>query len=305
MTRKIKPLILLLLFALMAACENDPVLIPEDVNYVAFSKGSLTLPEDGGSFQIELYYVTFSSQSAVVAIEASTQGLASPAVEGVDFNLIDNSASFLQGHGFAHVTLEILDNEVFEGSKQFFLVISSAPAGARIGIDGREKILITIADDEHPLSKFKGNYTHEHINYYGSDWNYTSVSTININPENVNQILISNICSTSLPEVNPIVATIDEENQEIIIESKQIFSEPNGNGYTFAFNAGIPGVSPDNPEPVDERVIGTYTINEETSEIVITLHNWGPKWMEPDGTTYDGWWWYDFFTVSTMSRIVE
>lgn len=307
MTNIFKYAFTLVVFALLVSCENEPVLIPEDVSYVAFSKSNLIISEDAGSAEIQLYYTTFSTERAEFSITVSTKGLELPATEGEDFTLLSNKAVFEDGFGYASISLTVTDNDIFEGAKQFYLEISSAPPGCRIGIDGRERILITIADDEHPLSKFKGNYSHNHINYWGEggEYDYVSVTIIDINPLNEKQILLSNMCGTSLTEIRPVVATIDELNKQIIIKSKQIFTSPNGSGYTFAFNSGIPGSDGSNPEPVDDNVIGTYTIDENTNAIEISLQNWGPKWMEPDGTTYDGWWWYDFFTSSTMTKIIE
>ena len=53
--------------------------------------------------------------------------------------------------------------------------------------------------------------------------------------------------------------------------------------------------------------LGDYpgAIADFTNAIEITLNNWGAKWMQPDGTSYDGWWWYDFFTTSTLTQIVD
>ncbi len=293
------------LAALLAGCENEPVLIPQDTSYVAFSKSTQTINEDAGSATVSLYYTTFSTERAEFNIAVSTDGIASPAIEGTDFSLSGKKVVFDKGLGYASVTVNVTDNDIYEGAKQFYLEITSAPSGCRIGIDGRERILITIADDEHPLAIFKGRYNHDHTNYYGAQYSYSTVTVIDVNPLNPKQILLSNMCGTNLPEIRPVVATVDETNHTITIKSKQIFTGRNGNGYSFAFNAGIPGTAPANPEPVDQEVTGTYTYDAGTRQIVITLTNWGPKWMEPNETTYDGWWWFDFFTSSVMTKIVN
>lgn len=297
-----KYLMVLAALLIFTSCEKNTILIPEDTSYVTFEKGNVTISEDAGEATLTLYYTTFSTERAEVAIAVSTEGLSAPAVEGEDFDVLNKTVVFENGLGYATVNLKMIDNDIFEGSKQFYLEITSVPAGTKTGIDGRGRVLVTIADDEHPLKIFKGRYSHAHTNYFGAEYNYTSTTIIDVNPLDIHQILISNICSTSLNEVRPVAATIDEENQQIIIKSKQGFTAVNGGGYYFAFNAGIPKDDGTNPEPIDEEVIGSYTIDTGSGAIVITLKNWGPKWIEPNGD-FDGWWWYDFFTTSTMTKL--
>ncbi len=293
------------IFLLLAGCESDPILLPEETSYVAFSKGAQTISEDAGSTEIELYYATFSHERAEFTISVSTDGIDSPANEGTDFTLVNSKVVFENGVGYAKITLNVTDNDIYEGAKQFYLVISSAPAGCKIGIDGRERILITIADDEHPLAIFKGNYDNVLSSFYGGG--YSTVTEIDVNPLNPDQILIFNICLTSLSQTGPVVATVNEEEKTLTLKSKQVFTAKNVNGYMFAFNAGNTVGLPENsePEPLDQDVVGTYTIDEESGEIIITLTNWGPKWIEPDGTTYDGWWWWNFFNSSILTKIID
>lgn len=72
MINKLKYTMLPVVFFLLAGCENEPILIPEDISYVAFTKSSLIISEDAGSADISLYYTTFSKERAEVNISVTT-----------------------------------------------------------------------------------------------------------------------------------------------------------------------------------------------------------------------------------------
>ena len=287
---------------LFNACEtNDPILIPEDTSYVSFSNSSASVAENGEKLTIELYLTTQSQERAEFELAADTAGLEAPAEEGTDFE-IPESVVFENGYGYAEIDIMVHDDSLSDGKKQFVLKMVSGPEGYQIGIDGKDRIMVTIEDDEHPLAYFNGDYEHAGTSFReGSD--YTWTSSITADPDHEDGILISNIGATSLELVNPVEATVDTENNTITIPGKQVYTAPNSNGYPHAFNAGNPDNNPTEweIEPLDSDVVATYSINEDKTNITITLTNWGIKWIAPDGS-YDGWWWWNFYVTSTMTK---
>lgn len=301
MTNKFKIIIAVFIMGILFSCDENSITFPEDKAYISFSDNSANFTENDTTLTVELGFVTSTTERVECTISTSIEGIDNPAIENTDFEVSTSTIVFENGVGYANATFSLIDNSQADGKKQFYLEISSATGNVNIGIDGKEKILITIIDDEHPLAYFNGTYTHQGNSYWGSDYNFSKTTNILTNPDNDNQILIYYIAYAGLAVLDvPVVATVDEAAKTITIASKQIFTGDDGWGYTQAFNAGVP--SGDNPEPLESDVVGVYAINDERTEITISLTNWGVKWMEPDGTTFNGWWWYDFYTSSTLTK---
>ena len=286
---------------------NEPILIPGDIAYVAFSKSELAVRENKQSLSVELYLTALSTDYAEFTLKSSIEGISSPAIEGVDFNLPPQSkVVFENGMGYQTISLEIIDNNVKDGLKQFWLEIESGTPGYDIGIDGRNKVLISIQDDEHPLKFILGTYEIEAASYFGSQYNVLHDRLL-IEPDaDTTKVLINNVIEGVSPELSrPLVGKVDVVNMQIMVNSGQQWSNPKSNGYYFAFYKGNPGNANDQgPEPLIGETF-TLAINKTDSGITITgFDNWGPKWMEPAGS-FDSWWWWDFYVTSTLTKVED
>ena len=299
-------LVLLALLLLLHACEiNDPILIPGDIAYVAFSETEQSVRENKGNLEIEIYLTTLSTSPAEFSISTSTEGIENPAEEGVDYNIPqDRKVSFNEGMGYQTITIEILDNDEKDGMKQFMLVLGSGTGGYEIGIDGKDKVLVTIQDDEHPLKFILGTYRIEASSYYGSEWNIRH-DRLRIEPDaDTNKVLIYNVIEGITPVLSrPLVGSVDRELETITIKSGQQWSNPKSNGYYFSFYMGNPdNANSQGPEPIDQDFVLTYLIGEETT--IDGFDNWGPKWMEPAGT-FDSWWWWDYYLTADLTKVED
>ncbi|MBN1415871.1 MAG: hypothetical protein JW973_12280 [Bacteroidales bacterium] len=98
-----------------------------------------------------------------------------------------------------------------------------------------------------------------------------------------------------------LTADVDLEAMQIKIPVGQQLTGPNGNGYYTYFYAGDPESELDWELDVtdDEYVVATIKENGDIS----MMGPWGIKWVEPDGVTFDGKWWWDFYTVTNMTKI--
>jgi hypothetical protein len=295
-------------FGFLNSCEvNSPILVPDDISYVAFSEPEASVRENKGKLDIELYLTTYSTSPAEFSFKSSTEGLDNPAIEGVDYNLpTGNKVSFTDGMGYTEVAIEIIDNDLKDGQKQFWLEIDSGTEGYQIGIDGRNKILVNIQDDEHPLKFILGRYRIEANSLYGSAYNIShSNLLIEPDPTDTTKIQINNVIEGIVPVLSrPLIGTVDVAEGKINIKSGQQWSNPKSNGYYFSFYKGDPENANDQgPEPLDDKFILTWT--GSGSDITISgFDNWGPKWMEPSGN-FDSWWWWDYYTSATLTKVED
>jgi hypothetical protein len=98
-----------------------------------------------------------------------------------------------------------------------------------------------------------------------------------------------------------LTAEVDLDAMELKIPVNQQISGANGNGYFTYFYSGDPASLDSWEIDVTEDTHVTATIKDNGD--IKLMGPWGPKWIEPDGTTFDGKWWWDFYTVTNMTKI--
>ncbi|MDE5421095.1 hypothetical protein L3073_02620 [Ancylomarina sp. DW003] len=292
---------LIIIVGFFFSCEEkDSILVPEDIAYVSFTKSDASYNESNTTLELELQLVTFSTQRTECTVNITTEGLENPATD-TDVTLASNTVIFEKGVGYAKTSLSLIDNDMIDGKKQFYLEITSVPNGIDIGIDGKEKILVTIIDDEHPLRYFNGNYTHvgeSHPTWSGTvNW----TSQIEVDPDNDSQIIFKNIFPWKQDVQVGVVGVVNEAEKTIELASSQKLTDTGAGYYYFGFYSGENFNDNWEGDQTEDPILGTYTINADKSEIVITLNEWGARWMEPAGT-FDGRWWNDYFTTSTLTK---
>jgi hypothetical protein len=310
MRNKVKYIVIPVLMVLIVSCEiNDPILIPDDIGYVAFSDTEQSVRENKGNLDITVYLATLATNPAEFTFSASTEGIDNPAIEGVDYNIpAGGKVSFAEGMGYQTISIGIIDNAEKDGMKQFWLILESGTEGYDIGIDGKEKVLITIQDDEHPLKLLLGTYRIEAVSFYGSVWDIRH-ERLRIEPDaDTSKIQIYNVIEGITPVLSrPLIGTVDRINKTITIKGGQQWSNPKSNGYYFAFYKGDPvnyviqGTT-QCPTVLDEDFVLAYATDAGT--VITGFDNWGPKWMEPDGE-FDSMWWWDFYNSATLTKVED
>ena len=301
----IKILIFVFFIGFLFSCdENDPILVPDDIAYVSFVKSSANYTENDTTLEVELQLVTYSKERVECSISFSIEGLDNPAIEGADVSFSNNTIVFENGIGYVKTSFTLSDNDKADGKKQFYIELTAAPAGFDLGIDGKEKILITIIDDEHPLKYFSGEYAH--LGNSPATWSGTVnwTSQIEVNPDDDTQIIFNNIFPWRQNVQVGVLATINEAEKTIVLASAQRLTETGEGKYYFRFYSGENFNDNWEGDQTTDPILGTYTINTEKTEIVITLNEWGAKWIEPDGG-FDGRWWNDYFYSSVLTKSLK
>lgn len=178
MKYKMKHIFLAIIAIVFVACgEADKELFNDKDAYFAFEVENASISESSqDNLTISLYIAKSKAQGSVV-LEADSEGIDNPAIEGVDFEIVNDQTVTFNGDYFQEVTIKVMDNDETDRDKQFYLSMVSNNINAGMGLaDGKQsKVLITIIDDEHPLASVLGAYTLS----YDSPWNGPGQQEIN------------------------------------------------------------------------------------------------------------------------------
>ena len=266
-----KSLLLFIPVLLMTACESEPILFDSSMKLVGFSSRSLLVNETDGTATINIYLGAEAGATATADLTISTEGLANPAVEGVDFELASSQVALVVGVN--EVTLTILDNAVFTGDKQFKIMIGDGAFTTAYD----HVLTVTISDDEHPLKKWLGSYTGD-AQSYGDPDNWDELWNVTILPVDGDLTKIQMV-GIGDDTADPIIATLDTDNMTITIEPGQNLGDAYGYGDTFVF-FGYADLT------WDEQIPLTGTIDNNGN---IFVDNWAHQ--------IDDWCW-DVFNVT-------
>jgi hypothetical protein len=98
-----------------------------------------------------------------------------------------------------------------------------------------------------------------------------------------------------------LTADVDLNAMQLKIPVGQQISGANGNGYFTYFYPGDPATENNWEIDVtdDTHVVATIKDNGD----IKLMGPWGIKWVEPDGKTFDGKWWWDFYSVTNMTKV--
>ena len=141
----------------LASCQNlnqDPVFDDGDA-FVAFDIASKSISEDGGRISIPVTLASVAGVNSTVSYEF----VDGTAALGKNYKPVDESGilNFSSSNRTANIEVDILDNPgVFTGDINFtikFKSTGSVKAGAE------NACVITITDNDHPLSAILGSYT--------------------------------------------------------------------------------------------------------------------------------------------------
>jgi len=155
--KNIHYILLLVVMIITASCSlNEPQMFSEKDSSVMFDKKSSTsIGEKNGTFKIPVVLAGIPGSGNVTASIEVVPGNDYKAIEGKDFVIENKNLSFPQGYGVDTVKITIKDNSVFEGDKTFKLKLSSA----NVKVGSYSEVVVTIADDEHPLALVIGDYS--------------------------------------------------------------------------------------------------------------------------------------------------
>ncbi len=205
--------LLAVILSLMTSCDGkEPIVIEKEIA-IGVKVSELEVREDeSGTFEI---YLTGSEsiEQTVITLEVSVEGLENPAVEGSDFTL--STKSVTMGVGTAKVTVNPIDNDEYTGDRQFRVTLTGNSKGYPMAAD--RSVLVTIVDDEHPLTSFIGTYEVEALSYlapgdYDETWTITTTGG-----EDPGTLLVSGIAGST----RAVAMTMDLGEMTVEIKSAQ------------------------------------------------------------------------------------
>lgn len=207
---------------LLVSCEADYVMFDSSKSFVAFPEASTVLLEPGGLVGIPVYVVaTEGSPSVTVDFDFDITDIASPAIEGEDFTLENDSKTltFSAGWGYDTIWIQPIDNDLFEGAKYVNIVLTSNSQNYDFGANTINAI--ELVDDEHPLQKWIGTYSVEtttiyYDNFGGETWTVTTAP----DPDDVSNLLVTGIGNDpskngGYSDVQTLVGVIDMDEMTI------------------------------------------------------------------------------------------
>jgi len=241
--KKIYWLFLVLLTVGFGACtaEVEEILFQDKNASISFVEESFKVDEDNEAQQsFDVVYHTTSAEAVTVDFEIVTEGLANPAIEGVDFELLNPSKTLTFGAGSYKnaIRIKVIGNEIVDADRQMKIKLASNSLDLELGFaDGlKSEVLVTIlnndieVDESHPLIKLFGFYTEDDydMTVEGSPLDPNSGNSVSIlpDPSDETQILIMNLwgINEGVPEEDhvAIVASVDLENNTINILPGQV-----------------------------------------------------------------------------------
>lgn len=269
---------------LVTSCEWDPIMFDDSKSHVAFNEPTKLMPEQGGEQAIVVRVSALDgSPSLTVEFEFDTTGIdpASAAFEGTDFTLVNesNTLSFPNGWGYDTIWIDPVDNDIFTGDRKFNIVLTSNTEDYPFG--EASTVLVTLADNEHPLGNWIGSYAIDAVSYGNpGGWDEAWTAVTAPNPDDVNQLMIT--ITTGYSTGSPFPATIDLENMTIEIAAGTDAGDAYGVGATILYVGDYATIDQESP------IVGT--ISEDGS---IAIDELAVVLSEYDGGTY-----WDAFNTS-------
>jgi hypothetical protein len=263
---------------ILAGCQSEyPIEFGESDAVVGINETTLDIKENQtGVFNIYLGGA-LSIASTDVTLEVSADGLDNPAIEGTDFTM---EKAVTAKVGLNSITVSTINNNIFEGNKQFRVQLVSNSKS--YPISKQNLITITISDDDHPLQAWIGTYRVAATSY---GWPGTGNEswTVQTSPVEGKTDKLS-LRGIGISDSDPIIATLDPGKLTITIEPDQnIGSAYEAYGPSYAGDIVIYYGLPDLTLIKNSILSGTLNSNGS-----IHIDNWGELYIatppEPDWT---------------------
>lgn len=258
--KKILSLLTISLLVLFASCDlNQMPEFDDSEAFVGFVRPSLSISEKGGTLRVPVTLASVKGISETVSFTV----IDSTAKEGVNFSIVgDKSLTFNADNRTQHIEVAIIDNPgVFTGDLRFTIELA---ADGKIKPSADNSCLITIQDEDHPLSSILGTYSTVAESAFGGDVPFDFVITKD--ESDVTVVWIANICGIG---TGPgIYGVVNEDKTEIALPIEQIHQTDdagsNGDGNIYLY-----GITPDAKVATSGNIIvkiedGGATLNFDT-----------------------------------------
>lgn len=198
----------------LASCNLNEYPEFDDANaFVAIQQTSASVSENGNMLEIPVMLTSLSGISGSVDFEI-TPAESAGAVEGVQYRLENDSKTLTFTKDAPTQTIKIvpLDNDSFSGDTKFTITLSN-PKGANLGAN--KTCVVTVEDDEHPLSFILGTLVGKGESYFNGDTEWEV--TFGKDPDDLSKVWIYNLVSGGSSSSSPVYGIVNEEKTEIHI----------------------------------------------------------------------------------------
>lgn len=268
------------------SCEdlNEPIVLNDSDKFVAFNSATTLIQEESTQkIGILVYIASVSGSGCTVNFDFDTTGIEVPALEDIDFTLLNDSKTltFNNYYGYDTIWIETIDNLDYTTNKSIKIVLLSATNNVNLGAMSTNTL--TLIDNEHPLGKLIGSYTVSGTDEYWGD-PYSETVTVSAISETELEMNIWN--GFGVP--NKIFATVDIATSTITFPSYQNFGNWNYGDVHFGSHDG--SFVPSQSIPVT----AVYDIDGD-----FTLLNWGGYFWSG---TNEGLWWQAYYSTTWVKQ---
>lgn len=250
-------------FSAITSCEdtNEDIIFGNSDKFIAFENASVDVKEEGSMIGIPVYIAgNQSGDGATVNFAFDTTGIENPAIEGVDFTLINDnlSLSWDNYYGYDTIFVEPIDNDVYDKDKFVNIILSNPSNNYNLG--ALSSVSLKIADNEHPLALVIGDYRIDYVSgFTGGGVGSVNISTFP-NPDDETQIywtIPAMFPGWGFTEEDVIYANIDLDAMTISIAAGQ---DAPSYGYGPSKFTGFDGVTDEQFED-GEYIEGTIDVD--------------------------------------------
>ena len=276
----------------LASCaKNELPSFNDDDAFVAIQTKTASVAENAGkAIEIPVLLTSLSGISGSVdfVIEADP---VHGAVEGVNYKLGNSSKtlSFTKDAPSQNIIIEPIDNETFGGDVKFTITLSNAQ-GVKLGAN--KTCVVTIEDNEHPLSFILGTMTAVGPSYFNGEEEWTVV--FSKDDTDLNKVWITNFVNGGSSASSPVYGIVNDEKTEIHIPVGQEIAV--SSSYPHILLEGFYGAEGEEDIPTGGYITGIIDANG-----TITIQDWfGSHVYKDDAGTSAGW--YNIFQAGVVLK---
>lgn len=263
---------------LFASCDinEEPTFNDKDA-FVAFTNSTMSIAENKGTLEIPVLLTSLSGITTTVDFEI-VAGNNTTAVEGTHYTVTNSShtLSFTKEEPIQYIKLSIIDNDGYGGDQKIEFALKD-PNGVSLGAS--KGCVVTIEDDEHPLSFILGSFSCVGESNFGGGLDWTL--TIEKDADDIYKVWIGNLVPGGSSV--KVYGTVNEEKTELRIPVGQEIAK--SASYPQIILEGFYG--PDGDEDIPT---GKYITGDIASDGTITIQDlFGSHVYSDEAGTSAGW----------------
>jgi len=178
----------------LASCNLNEYPEFDDANaFVAIQKSSASVAENGDVLEIPVMLTSLSGIAGSVDFTI-TPAESAGAKEGEQFKILNDSKTltFTKDAPTQYIRIQPIDNDTFSGDTKFTINLANSQ-GAQLGAN--KSCVVTIEDDEHPLSFILGTLTAKGTSYFNGEQEWEIV--LSKDAEDLSKVKFNSASSTT------------------------------------------------------------------------------------------------------------